>query len=470
MKKTYISLGVFLGSIFVFLLNTKAHAADPFRTVGNCYCGNVPTTLKERKVKSWSTVKGKVTDIKTFQPNKITALQHVKVKITGEVKGPLKKGKVITLVTYKNPDFCGRTFKKNAEYAFFLGNPAKNSIAGKVGPNRHDVDQCNGVVAWTKDTRFELNVDNNLRRQRAQARNNMSRALVQDDDVDKVLLKINQQIARATYKTQTRGKKLTAQEGGYQCEAKLEAIHESKYAQAWMTYCTKENGHRSDGIYTVAFRGSKGLKELMNQVKDGFVIPIRPLAELEAAQPVHGPLTLKYWANRYNSLERFVHAWSVKNGSWHRRVVFTGHSMGGALAHIANYIEVQTIGYSDSHLRSSHAVSFNAPKIFFSTSGRNKYRDDYAKPTSRGKKGAIVVQRSHDPVNSFPLGYHGYQLNTTYTAPAFVFPSNPYGGLTHFTLTEALELDKNHRTQFDDLELDEAAALLSSNFWALQFD
>ncbi|WP_086932058.1 lipase family protein [Agarilytica rhodophyticola] len=118
--------------------------------------------------------------------------------------------------------------------------------------------------------------------------------------------------------------------------------------------------------------------------------------------------SLKFFASRFDNVDGFTKDAFRNTADAPRRglinKLLTGHSLGGALAHIA-YASVETDMIR--RIGSKYAISFNSPRVF----ARKDERDAYRRAQNRFE-GKFLIERRGDPVQSSPPNFYGFDFNT----------------------------------------------------------
>lgn len=180
-----------------------------------------------------------------------------------------------------------------------------------------------------------------------------------------------------------------------QCRLDKLAQHDRNYAVAYQATCSKGQEQASSTV--IAYRGSANTNELLDQ----FLSALFSLGTGGNKVDSMRFYSLPYFTDRFNAVADFTKKWFENDKVSHK--VLTGHSLGGAISHIA-FSSTKT----DYPIRGmKHTVSFNSPRVFARQDERNAYRDQ-----QDTRKGKFLIERYFDPVQSIPPQYHGFNFSS----------------------------------------------------------
>ncbi|WP_086932724.1 lipase family protein [Agarilytica rhodophyticola] len=232
---------------------------------------------------------------------------------------------------------------------------------------------------------------------------------------------------------------LSTSVNGAVCKAYRLDIQNNHYAVAYRARCYAGN-KESVPADIVAFRGSKNLDELSGQ----FISALTSTAT-GGSTFTNGFHTLDFNVKRWNTVRGFASYWGARFFSGgdtpFRNVILTGHSLGGALSHLA---------YSSiiARVRAQHAISFNSPRVFAKSNERDAYRT-IQNPSS----GSFLMEVRYDVIQSFPTHFKPFALpnNRRYEVPAQL-------------------VGRHHKlANYGDSDYEKASSLFSYNFRPLSW-
>jgi len=241
------------------------------------------------------------------------------------------------------------------------------------------------------------------------------------------------EISQQAYNGNSASTRFSKTVGDQKCYANGKQVQANQYALRYLVRCWRpasESASQARLFEVIGYRGTANNTELASEFYSA-------LSSVGSGGQRYSTIwgdssdafnTLPFFADRFDTTKSFVSTYANKS-----HLIFTGHSLGGALSHMAGYNRKQS-GIPSG--RSAFTMSFNSPRIFTTTADRNRHRS--ARDDSDFR--VYLVERTSDFVSAVPPQY-----------VRFLFDTSEH--LYRASMNSWWNLSSNHDLEYDNSEL-----------------